>query len=75
MAIVLELHEVETLDQPGGRIAGDDIDLVVGQRAVTEREIHHVRRAREMEAVRFRESRITIRPFQKFITEPGTPAR
>src|SRR5687767_1781063 len=38
--VIHELHEIELLDQAVGGVAGDEIDLAIGERAIGECELH-----------------------------------
>ena len=75
MPVVVELHEIQTLDQAGGRIARDQIDLACSQRAITESQVHHARLRGEAQAVCRGQSAIAVLTLEKLVPEAGAPAR
>ena len=75
MTVVVQLEEIEALDQTSRRIAGDRIHLSIGERAVAQGQIHHMRRRREMQAVGPGQPRKTVGPLQELVAESGAPPR
>ena len=73
--IVLELEQVEPLDQAGGRVAGNQIHLSGGERAIAERQVHDARRIRKSQAVGLGQARIAVRPLDELVAEAGAPLR
>ena len=75
VAVVFELKEIKTVDQPRRGITGDEIDLPGRERAVAEREIHDLRRTAKSQSVGLRQAGISIRPFHELVTKPRSPFR
>ena len=75
LPVVFEHRQIQRVDQPRGRIAGDDIDLPFGERAVHERQVHDARRLAEAQTVGRREPAVAVGPIQELVAECGAPAR
>src|SRR6202011_780576 len=65
--IVLQSDQAEGIDLPVGGSAGDDIHLMIEERAVNEAEIHGGGRSGETKIVAAREPSVTVRAFLEFI--------
>jgi len=71
--VVFESDEVKRIDQAVGGIAGDDVDLMIEQRAVQEAEVHHVWWGGEVERVTRAPAREAVGAFQEFVADTGAP--
>ena len=52
-----------------------EVDLAGRQRAIAERQVHHVRRPGEAQAVRPRQARVAVGALEKLVAEAGPPLR
>ena len=73
MPVVLQHRQTVGVDQAARRVAGNQVDLVLRERSIDEREVHRARPAHEMESVLLRQSRVAVGPLEKLVAESRLP--
>ena len=69
--VVLEHRQVVGVDQAARRVAGDQIHLPLGERAVDQRQVHRPRRRGEVQAVASARPGIAVGALQELVAEAG----
>ena len=71
--VVDEGDEAKSVDEPVGRVAGDDVYLMIDEGTVDKSEVHDFGRFCEMQAVVLGEARKSVGAFEEFVADAGAP--